>query len=77
VRVKLGLRERKEAVIGELKEEYGEEIKPRTITVVVNPDTKTADIYEFDDFHDILRWDRDGQAALCYVRELRARRRGR
>ncbi len=50
------IRERKEAVIADLEKRTGKKIKPRTMTVVINPDTKTADIYEFDGFHDIIRW---------------------
>lgn len=59
------IRERKEEVIRELEEEYGTGIKPRTITLVVNPDTKTADIYEFSGFHD--RLDYRGEAEKHYV----------
>lgn len=53
------IHERKRAAIKALEEESGEKIKPRTMTVVINPDTQTADIYSFDGFHDRIGWTSD------------------
>lgn len=54
------IHERKEAVIKALEEENpGEAIHPRTLCVVLNPDTRTADIFEFDGFHDRIDWQSD------------------
>lgn len=51
------IRQRKQAVIKQLEKEFpGQKIKPRTLTVIVNPDTRTADVYEFDGFHDRIGW---------------------
>lgn len=48
--------DRKKAVLAEMREKYGQEIKPKTITTIINPDTKTADIYVFDGFHHRIDW---------------------
>lgn len=50
------IHERKQAVIKQLEKQTGQKVKPRTMTVVINPDTKTADIYEFDGLHDRIDW---------------------
>lgn len=48
---------RKMKVIKQLqKANPGKKIKPRTMTVIINPDTKTADVYEFDGLHDRIDW---------------------
>lgn len=53
------IKERKQAVISDLEKKYGKPIHPRTVTVVINPDTQTADIYAFDGFHDRIDWQSD------------------
>jgi 2'-5' RNA ligase len=53
------IHERKQAVIKELEEATGQKIKPRTLTVIVNPDTQTADVYLFDGLHDRIDWQSD------------------
>jgi hypothetical protein len=53
------IKERKAAVIKSLEKKYGKPIKPRTLTVIINPDTKTADVFIFDGFHDRIDWQMD------------------
>lgn len=50
------IHERKLKVIRQLEKETGEKVKPRTMTVIINPDTRTADLYEFDGWHDRIDW---------------------
>lgn len=51
------IHERKRRVIADLqKRNPRTPIKPRTITVVLNPDTRTADVFVFDGFHDRIDW---------------------
>ncbi len=50
---------RKQAVIRQLEKETGEKITPRTMTCIINPDTKTADIFIFDGLHDRIDWQSD------------------
>lgn len=60
------IRERKEAVLKQIQKETGMKAKPRTITTIINPDTKTADIYVFKGFHDRIGFNSD-QARAAYV----------
>ncbi len=53
------IHERKEKVIKALEKETGKKISPRTMTVVINPDTKTADVYVFEGWHDRIDWQSD------------------
>jgi hypothetical protein len=57
--------ERKKKCLANLKKELGHTIKAKTVTVLLNPDTHTADIYEFDGWHDIIRW-RSEEAKKAY-----------
>jgi len=50
------IHERKQAVVEALARETGREIRPRTLCAVINPDTRVADVYEFDGFHDRIGW---------------------
>jgi hypothetical protein len=50
------IRQRKEKALKEIEAKTGKKAKPRTMTVIINPETKTADVYEFDGWHDIIRW---------------------
>jgi hypothetical protein len=59
------IRERKEKVIAQLEKETGQKITPRTMTVIINPDTQIADIFEFDGLHDRIDW-RSEKAAAGY-----------
>lgn len=63
------IHERKEAVIRELGKKLGHPVKTATMTVILNPDTKTADIYKFDGFHDRIGWNSE-LAKKAYVRSV-------
>ena len=39
-----------------LEKQTGKKVKPRTLTLIINPDTRTADVYIFDGLHDRLHW---------------------
>lgn len=65
------IKERKEAVISQLQKRYPKStIRPRTIGVIVHPDTKTADVHVFDGFHDRIDWN-SPQAKSAYVGTFR------
>ena len=48
--------DRKAAAIKELSKQLGRRVKGRTLTVIINPDTKTADIHVFEGFHQRIGW---------------------
>lgn len=48
--------DRKQAVVKQLSKQLGRPVKAQTMTVLLNPDTRTADIYKFDGFHLHIRW---------------------
>lgn len=51
------IRQRKQQAIGALERRNpGTTIRPRTIAVILDPDAQTADVYEFDGFHDRIDW---------------------
>ena len=60
------IHERKAAKIAELEEKYQQPVHPRTVTVIVNPDTRTADLFSFDGFHDRIDW-RSEAAKAGYI----------
>jgi hypothetical protein len=37
-------------------------LKPYMITMIINANTRTADVYEFDQFHHHLGWRTSGKA---------------
>lgn len=47
---------RKDAAVAKVSGEIGRPLGKRTVTTILNPDTKTADIYVFDGFHLSLTW---------------------
>lgn len=57
---------RKKKVLAALGKELGKPIKAATMTVILNPDTKTADIYQFDGWHDRIGWN-SPEAKAAYV----------
>jgi 2'-5' RNA ligase len=59
------IRERKEAVIAAIEKQTGVKVKPRTMTLAINPDTRVADVYEFEGFHDRIDW-RSEEAKKAY-----------
>jgi 2'-5' RNA ligase len=50
------IKERKDAMVKVLEKRTGGKVKPRTLTLIVNPDTRTADVYLFDGLHDRIGW---------------------
>jgi phage gp29-like protein len=50
---------RKEKAVREASKELGGKMKPKTMAMIINPDTKTADIYEFPGFHSRIPWRSD------------------
>lgn len=50
------IKERKQKVIEQLEASTGKKMKPQTLTTIINPDTRTADVYLFDGWHDSIRW---------------------
>lgn len=50
------IHERKKGALAALSKELGVKVKARTITVLLNPDTKMADIHVFDGWHDRIGW---------------------
>jgi hypothetical protein len=50
---------RKLQVLAAVEKKTGKKQKPRTMTTIINPDTKTADIYIFDGWHDRIDWQSD------------------
>lgn len=57
---------RKQKCLADLEKELGHKIKARTMTVLINPDTKTADLYSFEGWHDYIGWNSDA-AKKAYV----------
>jgi hypothetical protein len=50
---------RKHKVLEDVTKELGVKVHPKTITTIINPDTKTADLYHFDNFHHRISWKGD------------------
>jgi hypothetical protein len=61
---------RKQKVIKQLEKETKRKVTPKTVTVVVNPDTQTADVYVFDGLHDRIDW-RSEMARKAYAGSVR------
>jgi phage-related protein (TIGR01555 family) len=47
---------RKNAALKRARQEFGPGIQPKTLTTILNPDTKTADVFLFDGFHSRIAW---------------------
>jgi hypothetical protein len=58
--------QRKEAAAKQISKDLGHSVKGSTMTVILNPNTKTADLYEFKGFHSRIVWDSD-QAKKGYI----------
>ena len=50
------IHERKARALADLSKKLGKPVKSKTITCLINPDTKTVDIYEFEGWHDRIGW---------------------
>jgi hypothetical protein len=57
---------RKEQAVQGLSEKLGRKVKSQTYGVIINPDTKQADLYKFDGFHLRIGWNTP-QARAGYV----------
>lgn len=53
------IHERKKKALADLSKKLGAKVKARTVTVLLNPDTRTCDIYVFDGWHDRIGWNSD------------------
>lgn len=58
--------DRKKAAVKELSDELGVRVKGYTMTTLINPDTKTVDIFKFSGFHHSIPWS-DAKVAKAYV----------
>lgn len=61
---------RKAAVVKQYSAEMGRPIAGKTMTVILNPDKRIADVYEFDGFHARIGW-KSAQAEAGYVRSYK------
>lgn len=59
-------RARKEAMLKQLEADEGKKFKRVTMGVIVNNDTKTADIYRFEGWHDRIGWT-DAHVSKAFV----------
>jgi hypothetical protein len=50
------IKERKQAAMDKISEAVGHPVKGRTMTTILNPDTKTIDLYSFEGFHQRIGW---------------------
>lgn len=58
--------DRKNAAVKEVSQKLGRPVKPATMTMILNPDKKTVDLYKFDGFHLMIRW-KSNTAQKSYV----------
>lgn len=61
---------RKESAARAIERRLGRKLKRSTLTLIVNPDAKTADLYKFDGFHARVGWGSE-QARAAYVGSVR------
>lgn len=59
------IRQRKNQALRTVSKELGVKIVGKTFTVILHPDRKMADIYEFDGWHNRIAWS-SSQAARAY-----------
>jgi phage-related protein (TIGR01555 family) len=57
---------RKKNMLRILSEKAGRKIAAKTVTTILNPDTQTVDIYQFDGFHQRIAWN-SPEAKKAYV----------
>jgi hypothetical protein len=58
--------DRKTAVLKEYQQKYGNKVQGKTVTAIINPDTHTADLFQYDGFHLHIRWGSD-ETKAAYV----------
>jgi hypothetical protein len=63
---KQAIMDRKLEVLRQFQAESDHAIVPKTITTIINPDTRTVDVYEFDGFHHRIAWN-SAEAQKAYV----------
>jgi hypothetical protein len=51
--------DRKMAVLKEYQQKYGNKVQGKTVTAIINPDTRTADLFQYNGFHLNIRWNSD------------------
>ena len=51
--------ERKAAALAEIQKSLGKKVKASTMTTIINPDTKTVDVFRFEGFHLRIAWNSD------------------
>lgn len=64
------IHERKQQFADGLAKDLKYKITPGMITVIVNPATKTADLYQFDGLHDSIGWNSD-KAKAGYLKSVK------
>lgn len=57
--------DRKNEAVKEFSQRLGQPIAGKTLTLIINPDTKTADVHMFDGFHSRIGWNSE-QAKAAY-----------
>jgi ADP-ribose pyrophosphatase YjhB (NUDIX family) len=62
--------QRKDAAMKSIEKETGVKLKARTITMIIDPDRKTADIHSFSGFHERIGWNSD-QAKSGFVKTVK------
>ena len=60
---------RKEQVLHDVAEKIGHAVAAKTITFLINPDTRRADVYVFEGWHDRVGWHSE-HATAAYVTTL-------
>src|SRR5208282_2069144 len=62
-RKKAAIMERKAAVMKEYSRRTGKKFAGKTVTLIIDPDTGTADVHVFDGFHHRIGWNSDAARA--------------
>jgi hypothetical protein len=62
--------DRKAAALKQVQARLGRSVKPVTVAVILNPDTKTADVFRFSGFHARIGWN-SSQARKGYIGSYR------
>lgn len=57
---------RKKSALAELEKTKNVKVAPKTLTTILNPDTKTVDLFMFDGFHSRIPWN-SPEAKKAYV----------
>jgi hypothetical protein len=60
------IHKRKQDALAKVSAELGRPVKGKTMTTIINPDTKTVDLYSFEGFHQRIDWNSE-QAKAGYL----------